>query len=107
MQEVGEKTNGRQLSFEDEFARVAQETRAQRSTVRDAQELERIASIELPSAEDLTQQIRNPDNLRAVISGFGVRAVAQGKSPEEVSQWARQVSTQLGVNGNEQSESVR
>jgi len=107
MQEEGEQAEERQLSFEDEFARVAQQSATQQSMVRDAQELERIAAIELPSAQELAQQIRNAGNLRAVIVGNGVRAVAQGKSPEEVSNWARRVSTELAVNGNEQSKSVR
>ena len=107
MQEAGEKPEGSQLSFEDEFARVAQEKEAQHGRARDTQLQEGIKGIELPSAKDLAQQIRNLENLRRVISGIGIRAVAQGKKPEEVSEWARRVSTELGMNGNEQSGSSR
>lgn len=99
MQETGEGSKPRQLSFEHEIVNRAHGEALQENQAREAAEQARIGAIRLPSAEELAASMQGRGNLRQRVMDIATGASAQGKSATEVGDWARQVSNELGLNG--------
>lgn len=101
MPETGEKTADLQLSFKDEIARLRREATRAENVAFDEAEQKRISAIVLPTAAELIKETQGTANLAQRIMGIGGRAVAQGKSPEEVGKWSQEISRELGLKGRE------